>query len=382
MSARPRRVSVCSGRASKGAAISISALVATVGILALLGSIGQSQVAAPPAGQPPITITAGGTYSGNWTSTSITPAVRISTAEPVVIRNSTITNRSGGPLVVTDWPLAVNVTLRRVKAFGGNGRFFDAEGFRSIRIENCTIDKTAGIKIAQGVAGASVVITRNKQRNVHGPTQGASGLRQFVQLAEVQTATVDISWNEVVNTFGKSEVEDVISIYKSAHAKVHDNYLQGGYPFTNVGDSSTNGITVEVGDGVGPTSFDNEIWNNIIVDNVGGIGLVGGHDNYAHDNRIVQDGKLDDGSTLRAANVGLAVWNIGRFSGFVNNRAQRNVVGFVHAGGYRNDFWFPDAPGDYSRNTPRRGRITRTTEQAERKAWLAKLAKHRIRIGV
>jgi hypothetical protein len=329
----------------------------------------------------PITITAGGTYSGKWRSSTLMPAVRISTTEPVVIHDAKITNLSGGPLVVTDWPLAANVTLRRVKAFGGTGRFFEAEGFRSIRIAYCTIEKTGGIKLVGGADSASVVVTRNKQRNVQGPSQGASERRQFVQFAEVQTATIDVSWNQVINEFGKSEAEDVISIYKTAHARVHDNYLQGGYPLRNVEQSSANGITVEIGEGVGPTSFDNAIWSNTVVDNVGGIGLVGGRDSRAHHNRIVQDGKLDDGSRLRAANVGLAVWNIGRFPGFVNNRAHDNVVGYVNGTGRRSDFWFPDSPGDYARNTSRRGTVTHATEQAEWTAWLAKLKANRIRVG-
>ena len=329
----------------------------------------------PPAPVPngPITITAGGTYSGYWTSKSSTPAVRISTTEPVVIQHSTITNLSGGPLIVTDWPLAADVTLRTVKAFGGTGRFFEAEGYKSIRIENCTVDRTGGIKLVHGVAGSSVLVTRNTHRNIQ---RGSGHFGNFVQFAEVQNSTIDVSWNEIINEYNRSEPEDVINIFKSAHARVHDNYLQGGYPLKNLAQSSANGITIE---GVG--SFDNEIWNNQVVDSVGGIGIVGGHDNSVHHNRIVQDGKLDDGTTLRAANLGLAVWNLGGFSGFVNNRAHDNVVGYVHAAGYRNDFWFPDAPGDYARNTSRRGRVTRTTERAERTAWLVKLEVNRIRVG-
>ena len=177
--------------------------------------------------------------------------MRISTTEPVVIQGSTVTNLSGGPLIVTDWPLATNVTLRRVRAFGGNGRFFEAEGFKSIRIANCTIEKTSGIKLASPAAGSSVVITRNKHRNIRRNIQLDSGgnFGNFVQVAEVHGGTVEISWNEIINEFGKSEAEDVISVFKSAHARIHDNYLQGGYPIVNTKDSSANGITVEIGEG-------------------------------------------------------------------------------------------------------------------------------------
>jgi len=346
--------------------------------------------ASPASANGPITITAGGTYSGSWTSMNSAPAVRISTSEPVTITNSTVTNRGGGVLIESAF-LAANVTIDHVFGYGRTGRFFSGRNFKSITIRNCTIDKSGGIHLITPVAGASVLVTENKQLNV----QKGEGLRQFLQLGEVQDATVEISWNEIINEFGKSEVEDVISVYKSAHARIHDNYLQGGYPLTNVAWSSANGITVEVGDGIGPTSFDNEIWNNIVVDNVGGIGLVGGHDNYAHHNWIVQDGRLDRDAiprrsrsgpvrgdpVLLAANLGLAVWNLGGFPGFANNRARYNLVGFVRANGRRNDFWLPGAPGDYALNKSMPGRVTRNTEVSAWTVWRIKLAANGKRVG-
>jgi chitinase len=344
--------------------------------IALSGASGSSARDLAPRG--PVTITAGGTYTGNWVSTDSTPAVRIATAEPVAIVNSTVTNLAGGTLIESTHTVPTNVMLDRVSAYGGSGRFYEADNFQSITIRRCTIDKTSGIHLAHGDANSSVRIRRNRQRNIQ---RGSVNPGNFVQLAEVQESAVDISWNEIINVFGKSEPEDVISIYKSAHARIHDNYIQGGYPMTNVSQSSANGITVEVGEGAPPASYDNEIWNNTVVDHVGGIGLLGGYDNSAHDNRIVQDGKLPSGTTRLAANLGLAVWNIGKFSGFSNNKMWGNVVGYVNAAGRRNDMWFPDAPNDYRLNKRIRGKITRAVEQAELKVWRAKLAKGHITIG-
>jgi hypothetical protein len=301
--------------------------------------------------------------------------VRISTAEPVVIEGSTVTNVSGGPLIVTDWPLAANVTLRRITAFGGNGRFFEAEGFKSIRIVNCAIDETSGIKLVHGATESSVVITRNRHRNIQ---RGSGHHGNFVQFAEVQNSKIDVSWNEIINEYNRSEPEDVVSIYKSAHVRLHDNYVQGQYAPNNLGPSSQNPITVEVGDGLPPYSFDNLIWNNQIVDAVGGISFVGRgtHGNVAHHNRVVQDGKLPDGTRI---GVGWLAMYIAESS--TNNRMRGNVVGFVNTHGKRNDMWFPGAPGDHALNTSMRGKITRTTELAEWKAWLAKVAANKIRIG-
>src|SRR5262245_35650722 len=68
----------------------VAALVACVAAAcALMLSASGSAVA--NAADGPITITAGGTYSGNWLSTTATPAVTIATNEPVTIRSSTIT---------------------------------------------------------------------------------------------------------------------------------------------------------------------------------------------------------------------------------------------------------------------------------------------------
>jgi hypothetical protein len=357
-----------------------AALVAELLMVAVLAAPSDSRAG---QGHPngPIVITQGGVYTGNWSSTTAAPAVRISTTAPVAIVDSVVTNTSGGPLIVTDWPLEASVTLRRVRAFGGSGRFFEAEGFKSIRIVNCTIVRTAGIRLASSVAGASVIVRKNRQRNIHGPSQGAARLSYFLQLAEVQTAMIDVSWNEVVSEFGRSEMEDAISVFKTSHARIHNNYIQGGYPLTNTRLSSANGITVEVGDGAPPASHDNAIWNNTVVDSVGGIGLVGGRDNVAHHNRVVQDGRLDDGSRLLAANLGLTVRNLGGFAGFTNNRAHGNVVGYVHGDGFRNDYWLPDAPDDISRNVSLRGRVTRATERREWLLWTRKLSAGRIRVG-
>jgi hypothetical protein len=304
--------------------------------------------------------------------------VLIATSEPVAIVASTVTNLAGGDLIESPYWVQGQVTLDRVTAYGGNGRFLEAENFRSVTIRNCTVIRTGGIKLITPVEDSFVLITQTRQRNVQ---RGNENFGQFVQLAEVQNATVEVSWNEVISEFGRSEVEDVISVYKSSHARIHDNYLEGGYPLRNVASSSANGITIEAEGATVPTSFDNEIWNNTVVDNVGGIGLVGGYDNYAHHNRVVQDGKLPGGAILRAANLGMAVWNSSGDPRWANNRARYNVIGFVHARGYRNDMWFPDAPGEYALNRSMRGKVRRATERAEWAAWVAKLAANKIRVG-
>ena len=327
-----------------------------------------------PAPSGPIKITAGGTFSGDWISTDSTPAVLISTSEPVTIVNSTVTNLSADvPLIEVPAGTQADVTLDHVTGHGGVGRFLRAEGFKSVTIRNCTLDKTGGIDLRSPVASASVTVTRNRARNI----QKGAGYRQFLQLNRVTTATVEVSWNEVINVYGQSAIEDGISVYKSSNVVIHDNYLQGGYPARFTDPYTGAGIVLSDDGGNFNRAYDNQIvdWTNV------GLGIVAGHDNSLTNNRVISDGKLGGSTSLAAANVGIAVWNAYRDPTFANNRARDNVVAWVHARGHRNDMWFPHAPSDAKANIKLRTQVTNSTELNEYKRWVAKRATRGIQIG-
>lgn len=295
-----------------------------------------------------------------------------------MIVDSTVKSFGGGTLIAARPGTPVDVTLTHVVGQGGTGLFFTSQGFRSVTIENCTIDKTGGIYLVGGQPGASIVVTRNSQRNVQRDAGGH--LRHFIQLHDVTSAaSADISWNEIVNDFGESSVDDVISIYNSARASVHDNFVKGAYPSTSRSAYSGSGIMIEVG------SHDNRVFDNQVVDTTNvGIGIAGGRDNLVTGNRVFSDGRLDDGTPLAAANVGIFVWNSTDAAGWANNHATGNTVGWHKADGTRNNLWFPHAPGsDYALNTGVADDrlLTRSGEQAEWTAWLAKLAANGIRVG-
>jgi hypothetical protein len=139
----------------------------------------------PGPWQGPITITQGGTYTGSWSASGSTPAVTISTADPVTIVGSRIRNLDGGDLIKgVNWQIP-RLTMERTFLYGGTGRVFDAEGCQQVTVRNCTIDKTSGMKIVTSAA-ATILITRNKQRNI----QGAPGyLSAFFKVAESSTST-------------------------------------------------------------------------------------------------------------------------------------------------------------------------------------------------
>jgi chitodextrinase len=333
---------------------------------------------APTAWSGPITITQGGTYSGSWESTSgSTPAVKIATTSPVTITGR-IRNLAGGTLVDAAGGGAVQVTLDHVFAYGGgsyqtSGRFFRAFDFKSITIRNSTIEYTRGIELTYGVAGSSVLITRNRHTNIQG--NGESTVGDFVQLREVQNASVEISWNEVLNEYNESNPEDIISLFKSANVRVHDNYLQHNSKPGNAYNTSTQGtITLDRFDNVGPACHDNEIWNNQMVDTVNGVAISGSgsYNNFIHDNRLIQDGKLPNGTQMGNG------WGGFYMTAGTANRLERNVSGYVNRDGIRKDW---DSGTNPSLNTTLPDSITQAMELAESTSWKAKLAANGITIG-
>jgi chitodextrinase len=340
----------------------------------------------PPTG--PITITQGGIYTGNWISTSSTPAVTIATTQPVTIVNSTVTNRAGGTLIDAVGGGAVQVTIDHVFAYGGDtyqtsGRLFQAYDFKSVTIRNTTIENTRGIELTYGVTGSSVLITRNRHKNIQGGPN-ASPVGNFVQLRHVRNATIDISWNEIVNQYNKSNPEDIISIYHSANAKVHDNMLwHQSTPGNPYNQSSQGGITIDCSD-AGPTCDNNEIARNQVIDGMGIVTYVtqGGSNNVITENRIVQDGYLD-GSTTRVGNgySGFAI-----LAGGSNNHAHGNVVGYINRDGVRMDWDRLDGAAEgqaaeAQNNSYLPDAVTSAKEQAEMTLWQQKLAANGVSVG-
>jgi Right handed beta helix region len=347
------------GRLSASAAL----LAGTVAVLA-------GAAAAAPSASGPITITSGGTYSGEWISTTSEPAVRITTTEPVTIARSTVRSTSSGPLIRAH--RGARVTMVNVTGIGRTGRFFAADDIQALTVRNCTIVRTSGIYLAGALSDARVSVTRNRQHNV----QADPGTNTvFVQFNGITSARLEVAWNQVVNDFGRSGVEDVISVYESAFARIHDNYIEGGYPASPTSEYSGSGITIEHG------SHDNEVYSNQVVDTTNaGIGIAGGRDNRIHSNRLVFDGRLDDGTRLAAANVGLYVWNSVGDPNWANNQAWNNASAWVSASGRRADWWIPHCSGN-CRNARLRGVVDRKREQAEYRLWLEKLAAAKVKVG-
>jgi hypothetical protein len=276
-----------------------------------------------------------------------------------------------GRLIQAD--AGAQVTLSHVRGNGRAGYFFAASSIKSLIVRNCTIRKAGGIYIYEAEPDASISITQNVQRNIQTP----GGPRSFAQFNRVTTATVEVAWNEIVNAFGQSAVEgDLISVYDSAFAKIHDNYIQGAYASRARGAFSGSGIMIEE---VG--SHDNEIYSNQIVETTNaGIGVAAGWRNTVHGNKLIFDGKLDDGRRLLAANVGIYIWNSRHDPRWADNQAYGNTVGWINAAGKRNDWWLPDCSLNCG-NRAFSGALSHSRERGVYRAWLAKLSTNGVRIG-
>ncbi len=368
--------------------------------------------------QPPIVITSGGTYTGNWESLDPTkPAVTINTSAPVIIQNSRI--RGMGNLIrLPAGYSGANVTVRNSYGFGLNpnvagkapGRFFVAESPANIDIEGNYIQGTSGIYIL-GYSGdhsawQTYKILRNRVKDVDGRYSDGTGgfsltgyaVTQFVQFDKVRGLNnAEIGWNEVVNEPGKSRTEDVISMYLSSGLStspisIHDNYIQGSYPSQPATDGFSGG-GIMLGDGAATVASDAASYiratsNQVISTTNYGIAIASGHDIQFSNNRIISSGFLSDGTFIAAQNIGFYIWNSSSSPVWGNNFETNNTIGWIQtASGTRNDNWYPDCAKDAAGASLCTGNIhlanpiTLQTEAGELGIWQNKLTSSSVSLG-
>ncbi|WP_034388777.1 hypothetical protein [Deinococcus sp. YIM 77859] len=389
-------------------------------ISALAQSSSKMPGAAEIAYSGPITITRGGTYSGNWESLDPNvPAVSIKTAEPVVIENANIRGR--GDLIRGYW---VNLTVRNTNGYGLNpnvygrhtGRFISAEDVLNLRVENNYLEGTGGIyvNVFQGKAanGQTVKILRNRVKNVDGRKSDGKGgyLNERYYLQSVQFNSVrhirhaEIAWNEVINEPGKSSTEEIINIFQSSGTpespiKIHNNYIQGAYALNPTQDKVYSGGGIMIGDGrqdsleiVG--GYVEVFHNQIVSTSNQGIGIAGGHNQHVYENRILSSGRLPDGTIIASTNVGMYMWDMQKGAEkspktFFNNSLRDNLVGWVRFGKdgkpHFNNLWTPSctkATGSTCKNNRSwPGAVTLQTERQEFERWQKKLREANVVIG-
>jgi hypothetical protein len=411
-SADPRMVNVSSQGVASGLATGSVAITAsyngksaTTTVSSSIGNINWSG---------PITITQGGTYSGNWKSTNAnTPAVTVNTTEPVIIQNSYVT----GPNDLIDVPIyGNNVTVKNVIGIGVNpnvkyqpyGTFVDVQNTTQLNVENCYFENVRFGVYVRGYVGnrdgsQTITVLNNRGRNILGvESDGNNGSLagetywQWAHAVQLSNANevpgIQIAWNEIVNYPSQSLVNENINMFDSggtsgSPAVFHDNYIQGAYPYVPATDAYNGGGFTTDGSGsdtVSNSSSYINIYNNQIVGTVNmGIEIGTGHDNAAYNNRVISSGLLPNGTQISAQNVGLTLYDVyGNIANgsMYNDTMYNNTVGWMCWAarcawdGYRNDEWFPLNSGLYSDNTSISSNpITLPMEAAEYQTWLSKI---------
>ncbi len=379
---------------------------------------------------PPIVITKGGTYRGNWQSLDPkVPAVTIKTPQPVIIEDSNVQGR--GDLIYSAFVKA-RVTVRRTRGVGLNpgrplkehaypGRFIHFEEFSSAIIDNNELIGTSGMYfrnyLGKASANETIRIRKNRALNIDGRystgpdtfSPDEARLVQFVQFNDVRDLVgAEIAWNEVVNQPGKSRPEETISIYVSSGTAdspilIHDNYIQGAYAARPTTDASYAGGGMNLGDGSAKTldtaaGYVNAYQNVIVGTSNQGIAVGGGHDIRVYQNRIFSSGYLPDGRTIAAQNVGIYVWDAAddrQYGTFFNISVWGNLIGWstpLKGRDSTNPFWFPDCPESWPQadgtvlkgcvdNVIEPGRITQTREAQEYGLWKARVSAAGIVLG-
>ena len=407
-----RVVSVSGSGVASGFATGLAAITASyqgqTATAIVTSSIGNIQWSGP------LTITQGGTYSGNWKSTDPqTSAVSIATTEPVLIQNSYITGPND---LINDPYFGNNLTVKNVIGIGvnadvigqANGVFVDAQNPALLDVEHCYFESVRFGVYVRGYGGnrdgtETVTILNNRGRNLIGlESDGNNGYlpgsqwqwAHAVQLSNMASVPgIQIAWNEIVNYPYQSLVNENINMYDaggaaSSPAQIHDNYIQGAYAYDAAVDSYNGGGFTTDGSGsdtVATASAFNNVYNNQIVGTVNiGIEFGAGHDNAAYNNKVISSGLLSNGTKIFAQNVGLSLYDVyGNMQNgsMYNNNMYGNTVGWMCWAarcawdGYRNDEYFPDNNGYYATNQSISANpITLQAESAEYGAWLAKLA--------
>lgn len=419
-SADPREVNIspsglAAGQATATVAVTASyqGQTATAAVNSSMGNIQWSR---------PVTITQGGTYSGNWKST--TPgisAVTIATASPVILQNSYIT----GPSDLINAPVyGTNLTVKNVVAVGvnpnvaglTNGVFVDAQHPALLDVQNSYFENVLFGVYVRGYGGnkngtETITILNNRGRNILGTRSDGKGgylpgetnwqWAHAIQISNVNSVPgMQIAWNEIINYPGQSLVNENINMFDtsgtaSSPVLIHDNFIQGAYPYSptqggyNGGGYSTDGSSSDTP--ATATAF-NSIYNNQIVGTVNmGLEIGSGHDNVVYNNRVLSSGLLADGTHIQSQNVGLTVYDVYgnvKNGSMYNNNMYNNAVGWMCWAarcawdGYRNDEYFPSNNSYYSTNNKISANpITLAMEAGEYTTWLGKISSNGLVVG-
>ncbi|TGE29294.1 hypothetical protein [Hymenobacter metallicola] len=363
-----------------------------------------SQLTAPSEAGT-LVIRQGGIYTGSYRSTdSAVPCIRIMTTEPVTLRGCQLAGagnlidvpNGGADLTVEH---CTGIGLRPSRDQTARGHFIEINSARSLRLLNNSFAHTTGIAVYQwsgdGSATQTLQILRNTGRSIDSRYRDGGGTTaSFISLNQVHgVANVEIAWNQVVNEPDNSLVEDNINIYNSSGTaqspmRIHDNYVQGAYPYPATAPKFSGTGLITDGDQASvltATGYIDAYQNQFVSTCNSAMNIAGGHHVRFNNNRMVTSGLLPNGQKLNATYCGIAVFNFYQQAVFGSHQVDGNVMGMVKWGA-NNPFPDRNDNGDYGfqihTNTQHLPNpITLQTEQAEWTRWVSKLQQNGVHLG-
>jgi hypothetical protein len=348
----------------------------------------------PAVFQPPLTITRGGAYTGNYRSDdSDVPAITVATTEPVEITGCRIV--SAGIHIKAYGGTQLDIhhnTFTGQPPTGGQqwGRVLDDYHPQTLVFEHNTVDHTGGLLVDHSDENTQTAVIRyNLFRNTDSRRADRSDgdHRAAIQFNTVLPIDAEIAWNQFENLPNESRVEDNINLYNSggrpaAPIDVHDNLIRGAYPYPLDAEHFTgSGITVE-GDPahneLATVSQHIRVRHNQVISTCNaGINVNAGHDIDVQFNTIISAGVLPDGTKGGFFWAGAAVWDGSQVGPevFKNITFENNTIGYVRPGSHTPLENRQDTSGgvDLSRNTCLPNPITLETEREQGELWQAKL---------
>ncbi len=313
--ARYRHRANCWGRTGQAASTTTTAPTATTPPTTAPPSTAAPTTTPPTTAAPttasrscaPIRITAGGTYSGCYASTSTgTPAVTLATSHPVTLDHARVVAKgfgvqdtvTGTRLTVVDAtfeqtdPGAVvahrAIELQQPASFvAEHNRFTDGDGIwiGGGRVDPLTVRYNQAIDIGRYPHPAS-----------------SNCCVQFLQLDSVTSPAGEIAWNHTQNTSGRSGVEDNINLFRSGgsdsshRVDIQHNLIDGAYPLRPSATTYTGGGILG-SDGTGSFGHTSVHDNTVVSTTNYGVGAAGGTDVHLANNLLVNDTLGSDGST-------------------------------------------------------------------------------------
>lgn len=385
---------------------------ATVSVTCGSSTAAASVVVSAQQQSAPVTITSGGTYSGNWVSNDpATPAVTIKTTQPVVLQDSVLSGR-GTLILISGSGSGANVTVQNVTATAldpqvsgsQRGAFISATSVASLVVRNCSIRGASfGVKLT-GAQPSTLQILNNSAVDLEDRASDGNGgflasrpaMGHFVLLNSVTAASgAEIAWNKVVQSIGNSSIEDVVNLHNTqgspAHPiLVHDNYMEGAsspvYTSHYTGTALiTDGATTASKQPTAYVLFQN---NQVVATAGTGVGIAAGHDIQASGNRVVSCGVTSSGSWYAWGANAVVIWNYYQSSEFYNNTITGTSGGMVGPGSSNSarayDVWVNSADASDSGISAAGNNFTDPcltstgidlqAEEAERTFWSQKVA--------